>query len=381
MKQSTTNRLRKLLMLATAIALLCICFSGCLGGDPDETIDNLDALSTQGTEQTDAPTDPPVEETEEPTEEPTESAPESVMGTVNTDNLNVRKEPSMDGELIKQLAAGTRVEILEQQTNGDTVWGRIADGWVSMNYVTIDGEEPEPTEANISSGDSGSGTKGTITANSLNIRKGAGSKYDSIGKYSKGDVVVVLEKSGNWGRTDKGWISLKYVDLEGTVPEATEASKSEDDDNKSEDDDKQTTSADIVSDGNTKALGTKIISADALNVRSGPGTDYDKVDKVYAGERVSYYQTSGSWIRIKAGWISSSSSYVYTEGEKGEGAGSGTITASVLNVRSGPGTGFSSIGSLKEGDKVEILAQITVDDTKWGYTKDGWVCMDYVKMA
>lgn len=427
------TNIKRLLTLAAVLILLCATFTGCFGGDPDETIDNLDNISTEGTEQTEAPTDPPVEETEPPTEAPTDPVVESVMGTVNTDNLNVRTEPSMAGDLVKQLAAGTRVEILEQQTNGDTVWGRIADGWVSMNYVTVDGDEPVETTPDDTTGE---GTKGTVTASSLHIRKGAGSKYDSVGKYSKGDVIYVLEKSGNWGRTDKGWVSLKYVDLEGTVQDSTSSSTSssgtkgtitagslhirkgagssydsigkyskgdvvyvlEKSGNWGRTDKgwislkyvdlegtvketEKTTSSEVVTDGNTNALGSRVVTIGSLNVRCGPGTSYDKVDTVSAGEKVSYYQTSGSWIRIKEGWISSSSSYVYKEGDKGEGAGSGTITASSLNVRSGPGTGYNSVAKLKEGDKVEILAQITVGGDKWGYTSNGWVSMKYVKMA
>ena len=49
----------------------------------------------------------------------------------------------------------------------------------------------------------------------LNIRTGAGTKYPAVGRYKKGDKVVVTETKLNgttkWGKTDKGWISMKYT--------------------------------------------------------------------------------------------------------------------------------------------------------------------------
>jgi len=42
------------------------------------------------------------------------------------------------------LANGTKVEILEQQTVGTTVWGRISAGWICMDYVVQDGTDPDP---------------------------------------------------------------------------------------------------------------------------------------------------------------------------------------------------------------------------------------------
>ena len=45
----------------------------------------------------------------------------------------------------------------------------------------------------------------------LNIRKGASTKYSKVGKYSYNTTVTVTAKSGNWGKTSKGWICLDYT--------------------------------------------------------------------------------------------------------------------------------------------------------------------------
>ena len=55
-------------------------------------------------------------------------------------------------------------------------------------------------------------------------------------------------------------------------------------------------------------------------------------------------------------------------------------TESGLRVRSGAGTDFDVVGSLKYGTKVTILSKKTVDGTTWGEISTGWICLDYVTM-
>ena len=60
----------------------------------------------------------------------------------------------------------------------------------------------------------------------------------------------------------------------------------------------------------------------------------------------------------------------------------GTVTANVLNVRSGASTSYSIVGKLSKGEKVEIL----LSNNGWHkiqYSQDntGWVCDDYVSTS
>lgn len=52
-----------------------------------------------------------------------------------------------------------------------------------------------------------------ITANSLNIRAGAGVKYDVVGKVKKNEVFTIVSTKGSWGKlkSGRGWINLKYT--------------------------------------------------------------------------------------------------------------------------------------------------------------------------
>lgn len=47
-----------------------------------------------------------------------------------------------------------------------------------------------------------------------------------------------------------------------------------------------------------------VITADKLNVRSGPGKEYDIVGELRQGDRVEVFETDGGWGRTDGGWIS-----------------------------------------------------------------------------
>ncbi len=71
--------------------------------------------------------------------------------------------------------------------------------------------------------------------------------------------------------------------------------------------------------------------------------------------------------------------------EDGGGSSSTVITGTVnvqesLNVRSGPGTTYSKVGTLAAGEKVTITETRVADGMTWGKISSGWVSMDYIKV-
>ena len=73
-------------------------------------------------------------------------------------------------------------------------------------WTTEDGTE-EPPEKEESMG------KYKVTPSiGVNIRSGPGTGYGKVGAYPCGAVVDVLEERDGWGRTDKGWVSLAYLE-------------------------------------------------------------------------------------------------------------------------------------------------------------------------
>lgn len=149
------------------------------------------------------------------TTKPTESASKidfpnpPFIVKVLVDNLNYRSEPSMNGTIKGQTKKGKFTII--QVKDG---WGLLKsyaskrDGWIYLenpNYVEID-------KSSISSS-----YKVRITADALNVRKGAGTNYEVVTTIRDKGIYTIVEESNGWGLLKSyaskrdGWISLKYT--------------------------------------------------------------------------------------------------------------------------------------------------------------------------
>ncbi len=135
------------------------------------------------------------------------SSAQTVWGTVNVNEfLRIRRGPSTSYAVAGYLGPKDRVQILEQQSVGSTTWGRIDKGWISLDYVILDGaaSAPQPTVQ----------TK-TVIADCLRVRSDAGTGHSIVGYLYTGAKVEILQTAvvGNttWGRIKTGWISLDYV--------------------------------------------------------------------------------------------------------------------------------------------------------------------------
>lgn len=407
MKHSTLTMFRRVMALSLAL-LLVVGLTGCFGKGDDKVTDPTTAVdpTTASTDAaTEAATDAP---TEAATEAPTEPAVKGVMGTVSANNLNVRSNPSTDSTVLSQLPVNLRIEVLEQKSSGGTNWGRIADmtlpngtkvsgGWLNLHYVKLDTTETQTPAATESSTGTSTGTTttvdedealGTITAEQLTIRKNAGTTYDSVGTYKKGDRVKILEKktvSGTtWGKTEKGWISMTYVKLDGALgtavdtgtnvkqPGATTPTTSSGSSSSSTGTGTTTATVDVTN-GKTTVLGYVVVDCDGLTLRTGPSTSYKSMGTADEGDRYPYYQIKNEWYRTSHGWLSNASgAYLYIEGTTASDAGIATVTTTEMYVRQGPGTNFKTLTTLKKGESLVVLGRAD----GWGYTRLGWINID-----
>ena len=129
------------------------------------------------------------------------------------------------------------------------------------------------------------------------------------------------------------------------------------------------------------------VTADALNVRSGPSTSYGITTKLYKGDKVEILETSNGWHKIKAsnGQIGCvSGDYIkVSSGSTSQPSTSttkATVTATSLNVRSGAGTSYSVITKLPKGTVVDVLESAS---NGWKKIKTsngtiGWVSGSYL---
>ncbi len=375
---SNNRKLSKLLSLILALILMASLFTGCMKKDGAEDTSEPDLNLN-------------LSDTPEPTEtqtEPTETtAPVVNENTATvTSQLNIRSSPSTEAVVVGTLYAGDKVEISRREEVTGIDWAYIISpeaGWIVMDYVEMDiptADAPEDTSTPAggttpteTTGDSTStqSIKGVITANGLNIRSEASTDGKVQGSYNKGDVVTILETKNGWGRTNKGWIKMQYVNTSGTTTDSTTTNNTTTNNT--------TNNTTVTGNGSTTVQLKGIVKVKELNIRASASTDGERLGSYTYGDRVEILEKSGSWGRTSKGWIHLD--YIYQDGTTGTNTASGTVTGTQLNIRSGPGTGYGSVGSYNQGDSVSILEQFTYNGTTWGCTNKGWICMDYVDVG
>lgn len=177
---------------------------------------------------------------------------------VNT-SLNVRIGAGTQYRSIGSLKNGTKVTVYEEQ-NG---FSKIGDSqWVSSQYLS---DAPQVTTK----------TMYVKVNSSLNIRKGAGTGFSTVGSLKNGQAVTVYEESNGWSRIGNGqWVSSQYLTSNAT---------------------KEVT------------YPVKYVTANGgLNVRAGAGKGYRIVGGIPKGAKVTVYETRSGWSRIGNGrWVSS----------------------------------------------------------------------------
>ena len=82
--------------------------------------------------------------------------------------------------------------------------GKRVKGYLCI-WTTEGGQEPPDKEESM-------GKYKVTPSIGVNIRSGPGTSYGKVGAYPCGSVVDVLEERDGWGRTNKGWVSLAYLE-------------------------------------------------------------------------------------------------------------------------------------------------------------------------
>ena len=201
-------------------------------------------------------------------------------GTVTADGsvLRVRKSASTSAAILDLLPDGSRVDIVDTSSAG---WYGIKvgelTGYVSTEYITLSESGAAPAEVAaakaVEAAPAAEAAYVRITADSLNVRSGPGTEYERVGSLASGRVVRVLSQSNGWYETRSGYITAEY----------TEAASA----------------ADAVESG----LYVRT-TADSLNVRSGPGTEYEKVGSLASGRCVKVLEILNGWYKIEQGYVS-----------------------------------------------------------------------------
>lgn len=105
------------------------------------------------------------------------------------------------------------------------------------------------------------------------------------------------------------------------------------------------------------ALGEVKIGVNTLNVRSGPGLEYELIEQVYLGEKYAYLEEKDSWYKIslpggKEGWIAAW--LVEVEKQKPKQV---KVNVPTLNFRASPGLDAEIIGKLAKDTVLDVVAE------------------------
>jgi|APAga8741244001_1050109.scaffolds.fasta_scaffold02395_2 uncharacterized protein YvpB/SH3-like domain-containing protein len=134
--------------------------------------------------------------------------------TVNASSLNVRKGAGTKYGVLGSVKRNATLTVKKKMSNG---WYQIdfkgKTGYVSGDYVK---KSTSKVSTSTSTKTSSTKYKYTVTASELNVRKGAGTKYGTLGKVKKNaELNVKKQESNGWYQIDfkgkTGYVSGSYV--------------------------------------------------------------------------------------------------------------------------------------------------------------------------
>ena len=129
---------------------------------------------------------------------------------VTGNNVNIRSGPQTYYSILGKATVGEKLQVTQIAKGDGMKWGKTERGWIALqytNYASVMGTMAQP---------------GKVIANGVNVRKGPGTGYESVGKKNTGDEITVsgLEVSEyyedgsllTWGKIGENqWICLDYV--------------------------------------------------------------------------------------------------------------------------------------------------------------------------
>lgn len=236
------------------------------------------------------------------------TSPTTSTGTVNATALNVRAGASTNNKIIGSLYNGSKVEILSTSNGWHQIKYNGGTGYVSGEYISINSTQPPTSTVPDNSDSSNNGSTvistGTVSADVLNVRSGSSTSHSVIGTLKFGANVEILSTSNGWHKikfnNTQGYVSTDYIKI-----------------NANSDSNDTSTPEDSPSHEVTGKVA--IVTADALNVRSGAGTNYSIISTARYGSKLPIISYTNGWYNVKVGsttgYISESYVSVANEGD------------------------------------------------------------------
>lgn len=282
---------------------------------------------------------------------PAATAQAGVNAFVKASNLNVRSAPSTSGNIVASLPNGTKVTVLGEKSG----WAQIKTiqnqtGWVASQYLTKSASPQTDTAANPAASPSVTvGKIGTVTAGNLNVRSSASMNGTVIASLPKNTKVSVLSTQGSWvqikwDNKKTGWVAAAYLTISQTAVQPNKPA---------------------VPSPQSGKTGT--VNVSSLNLRSMPSTSAKVLNSLPRDTAVTILKVESGWAQVKTpanqtGWVASPYLTIKEANGKPDTAKPTTPAQSVTlksnaNLRKGPGTNFSVIGSGQAGTTYALIKE------------------------
>ncbi|MGB5953321.1 MAG: SH3 domain-containing protein [Ornithinimicrobium sp.] len=247
------------------------------------------------------------------------TAPTEVTRYVDVSMANVRSGPSTDYRVVRQLRRNTRV-----------TGTKTSNGWIKIKSGQYISESILSTRSSSTSSSSRSNTVTRyVNVSSGNVRSGSSTSYRVVKSLPRNTKLTGT-------KTSNGWIKIKSGQyISGSILSTRSSSGS--------------------SSSSSARTTTRYITASMGNVRSGSSTSHRIVTSLSRGTRVEGTLQRNGWLRIGSGRYVSPvilSSRGPSSASRSRSTVTRYVTSSSGNVRSGAGTNYQVVDSLRRNSKV-----------------------------
>ncbi|MFN8567370.1 MAG: SH3 domain-containing protein [Kouleothrix sp.] len=216
-------------------------------------------------------------------------APVIVAATIAGDRINLRNGPGTVYDAVGRISAGTPVQVIGRYHDGNWFQVRERAGkpvyWVAAELLNLpEGSADTLFEIQADQVLPAPPPKvATVNETGLQLRDGPGTNYISMAKLDAGAQLELLERYQDWfhvgipGGAD-GWVKGEFLGIQPGIVDRLLAAES-------------------VPDPNPALVG--LIAENAVNLRKGPDSKYQKIGGVNAGLKVDLVGKYNDWLQIR----------------------------------------------------------------------------------
>ena len=313
---------------------------------------------------------------------------------VDASNLRLRSEANTSSKALATASRNEVVVVISKQGDWYKVNYNLQEGYMHGDYLDV------KTSENVELG------YGTINADSVNLRNGAGTSSKVVATGSKGDKAYIIGINSGWYKVIYGqnicYIRSDYLDLTeapyenksssntplffkggnstGTEPSASALSGSTGSSNSGSNTTANNTTSNNSSTGNTTSnttsttassgvkQGIAFVTGSGLRMRASASTSSQTLASASKGEVVVILGKQGDWYKViynlKEGYMHGD--YLNVRTTENVELGYGKVNANSVNLRSGAGISNKVVATASKGDKAYIIG-----------ISDGWYKVIY----